>query len=258
MASTPVLHSDAFSVLQQLLCGQDAAADQVANALRVDAHGCTTFGRTDALDLFANHPLVLSDSAQVLLSPAAIALFDEQPDGRTVGVFADLNDGVITRVWVIAATVAGATVEPAVPVARDDFMSQLRERCQGDAADHPNVESDAWLQVVALGKEALQAVHQPMAASSSQAWVVRAFSSGESVVALYRLRVQAAALPRQAHDRFALVGAVARVHDPEGDGGLSLSPSLNQQQEQQLEQQPRPRHRLALSDPLPQPEPVLF
>ena len=237
-AVSTVAASDAWAVLQRLLCGQAAAADDLANALRVDAYGCTTFGRTDALDLFAACPLVLSSEAQVLVSPQAIAVLDEQADGRTVGAFADLVDGVIARLWVVAATGTGATAEPAVPVARDDFMSQLRQRCQGDATDHPDLHAGAWPHVVELGSAALGALKTPPAASSSQVWVMRAFSSGPSVAALVRLRVQAATLPRQAHDRLALV--VARVRGQEQDQGV------------------RVHQRLAVSDPLPEPAPVLF
>ena len=228
--------SDAWAVLQQLLCGRLAAADHLANALRVEAHGCTTFGRTDAIDLFAVHPLVLSSAAQCLMSPQALAVLDDTSDGRTVGAFADLVDGVIARLWVITATALDAVAEPAVAVARDDFMSQLRQRCQGEAIDHPDLQAGDWPHVLELGSAALDALQPPPAASSSQVWVMRAFSSGELVAALYRLRVQAATLPRQAHDRLAL--AVAPVQD-QNDSGL-LHP------------------RLALSDPLPEPAPVSF
>ena len=233
-APTTAAGTDAWAVLQRLLCGQAAAADDLANALRVEAYGRTTFGRTDALDLFMVHPLALSSAAQILVSPRAIAVLDDTADGRAVGVFADLVDGVIARLWVVAATAAVATAEPAVPVARDDFLSQLRQRCQGDASDHPQLEAGAWPHVVDLGSAALDAVQAPAAASSSQVWVMRAFSRGESVAALYRLRVQTATLPRQAHHRLAL--AIASV---QADGA-------------------RVHQRLALSDPSPEPPQVSF
>ena len=210
------------------------AADYLANALRVEAYGRTAFGRTDALDLLAAQPLALSSAPQVLVSPRTIAVVDDTPDGRAVGILADLVDGVIARLWVVAATAAGATAEPAMPVARDDFLSQLRERCQGDASDHPQLAVGAWPHVVELGSAALDALQAPAAASSSQVWVMRAFSSGESVAALYRMRVQTATLPRQAHHRLAL--AVANV---QSNGA-------------------RVQQRLALSDPLPEPPPVSF
>ena len=78
----------------------------------------------------------------------------------------------------------------------------------------------------------------PPAASSSQVWVMRAFSSGESVAALSRLRVQAATLPRQAHDRLPLAVAHAQ-----GQGHR---------------QDARVHQRLAVSNPLPEPAPVSF
>ena len=239
--------TDAWDVLQQLLCGQVGAADRLANSLRVEAYGCTSFGRTDAIDLFAADPLALSGAAHVLVSPQAIAVLDQTADGRTVGAFADLIHGVIGRLWVIAATTAGATTESAVAVARDDFMSQLRQQCLGDAIDHPQLQTGAWPHVLEFGSVALGAPQTPQApprlqptpaASSSQVWVMRAFSSGPSVVALYRLRVQAATLPRQAHDRLALV--VGDVQGQSHGQGARLDP------------------RLAVSDPLPEPAPVSF
>ena len=158
--------------MQRLLCGQAAAADHLANTLRVEACGRTTFGRTDALDLFAARPLVLSSAPQVLVSPETIAVIDDMPDGRAVGILAELVDGVINRLWVVAATAAGATAEPAVAVARDDFLSQLRQRCQGDASDHPQLAVGAWPHVVELGGAALDALQEPAAASSSQVSVL--------------------------------------------------------------------------------------
>ena len=241
-ATTTAAGTDAWAVLRRLLCGQAAAADCLANAIRVEAYGRTTFGRTDALDLFADQPLALSSAAQVLVSPQSIAVIDDTADGRAVGILADLVDGVIARLWVVAATAAGATAEPGVPVARDDFLTQLRQRCQGDASDHPQLEAGAWPHVVELGSGALDALQAPHAASSSQVWVMRAFSSGESVAALYRMRVQAATLPRQAHHRLAL--AVAHVQ-AQGAGAADRAGS-------------RAQHRLALSDPLPEPPPVSF
>ena len=229
-----VAGSGAWVAMQQLLSGQIAAADHVANALHVEAFGCTTFGRTDAIDLFAARPLVFSSNARWLVSAQGLAVLGDASDGRTVGAFADLLDGVIARLWVIAATAPDASAEPAVAVASDDFMSQLRQRCQGDPADHPNLQASDWPLVVEFGSAALGAPQAPSAASSSQVWVMRAFSEGNSVAALYRLRVQAATRPRHAHDRLAL--AVARVED-------------------QIDSAPL-RPTLALSDPLPEPAPV--
>ena len=206
----------------------------MANTLRADAFGLATFGRTDALDLFSTHPLVLSATPHVLVSSQALAVLDETPGGRCIGVFADLADGVIARLWVVAATAADARYEAAVPVARDDFLSQLRLPCQGDAVDHPGLEAAAWPDVLSLGTDALAAAGEPSAASSSQAVVMRAFSVGGLVAALYSLRLQENTAPRRAHRRLALATARrdamgARVHS-----------------------------RLAISDPLPVPTPVIF
>ena len=225
---------DPMTVLGALLRGQAVAAGAMANTLRVDAFGLATFGRTDALDLFATHPLVLSAAPHVLASSQALAVVDETPDGRCIGVFADLADGVIARLWVVAATAADAHCEPAVPVARDDFLSQLRLPCQGDAVDHSGLEAAAWPDVQSLGTAAIAAVVDPTAASSSQAVVMRAFSVGGMIAALYSLRLQENTAPRRAHRRLAL--AAARLD--------SMGTSVHS--------------RLALSDPLPEPAPVFF
>ena len=236
--ATPIAGTDSWAMLQQLLCGRPAAADHLANALRVAAHGHTTFGRTDALDLFALHPLALSSAAQVLVSPRAIAEIDDTADGRTIGAFADLVDVVISRLWVVTATAAGAMAEPAVAMARDDFMSQLRQHCHGDAADHPGLDAGDWGHVTDLGITALGALHLPPAASSSQAWVMRAFGDGGSVAARCRLRVHTATLPRQAHDR--LVLGITRVRGQGAHAGAGI------------------QQRLAVSEPLPDPAAVSF
>jgi len=234
-AAHPTL--DPLVMLRALLRGHAAAGGAVANTLRADAFGLVTFGRTDALDLFATHPLLLSATPHVLASSQALAVLDETADGRCIGVFADLADGVIARLWLVAATAADAHCEAAVPVARDDFLSQLRLLCQGDPGDHPCLEAAAWPNVVSLGCDAL-AAHagegQPPAASSSQAVVMRAFSVGDLVAALYSLRVQEYTAPRRAHRRLALATARRDAMGTVVHG------------------------RIAISDPLPEPAPVFF
>ena len=234
MSAASDTRPDPIVVLGALLRGQAEAGGAVANTLRADAFGLATFGRTDALDLFSTHPLVFSAAPHVLASSQALVVLDETPDGRCIGVFADLADSVIARLWVVAATAADAHDEAAVPVARDDFLSQLRLPCQGDAVDHPGLEAAAWPDVLSLGTAALAAAGEPSAASSSQAVVMRAFSVGGLVAALYNLRLQENTAPRRAHRRLAL--ATARR-----DVAGSLVDS-----------------RLAISDPLPEPAPVFF
>jgi hypothetical protein len=220
--------------LAALLRGLPGSAAPLANTLRVQAMGHETFGRTDALDLFGRHPLVLSATPHVLAAPDALAVMDVTPEGRTVGVFADVVDGVLSRVWVAGPVAGDAATEAAVPVASDDFLTQQRTVCAGDPQDHPRLAALAWPQVQASAAEALQGVREPAAASSSQALLVRAFSSGDAFAALYTLRVQAASVPRHAHRRWVL--AICRL----GPDGALL-------------------HRLlAVSEPWPAPAPVLF
>ena len=113
------------------------------------AWGFEVFGRTDALDLFARYPLTLSPTPHVLAAPGAMMVMDVTPDGRPVAVFADVADGVIARLWAVGATAEDATVEPAVSVATDDFLSQDRTACAGDTIDHPTLDAAAWPQVEA-------------------------------------------------------------------------------------------------------------
>lgn len=234
---------DVLAVLDHLLRGHITAGAAVANTLRVDAFGLASFGRTDALDLFSKHPLVLSATPHMLLSPQALVVLDETPDGRCIGVFADLAEGVIARLWVVAPTAADAHCEAAVPVASDDFLSQLRVPCVGDAADHPGLQAAAWPHVLSLGGDAIAAAGPPPAASSSQALVMRAVGNDGSggsdgadglIGALYSLRLQEHSAPRRAHRRLAL--ATARC---DAAGALVHS-------------------RLAISDPLPVPAAVFF
>lgn len=220
--------------LAALLRGLPGSARPLANTLTVQAMGFETFGRTDAVDLFTRHPLVLSSTPHVLAAPDALAVLDVTPEGEPLGVFADLVDGVIARIWVAGPVADDAVAEAAVPMASDDFLTQDRALCAGHPQDHPRLAAPAWPQVLASAVEALQAVREPTAASSSQAWVVRAFSSGDAFAALYTLRVQAASNPRTSHRRWAM--AACRV---DGDGALL-------------------HRRLAVSQPWPSPGPVFF
>ena len=224
--TTSTIAFTAIDVLPLLLRGCAEASAHVANTLRVEAHGGKYFGRTDVLDHFARHPITLSATPHLLVGTDALALLDTDADGATLGVFADLAEGVIARLWVTCAmpcAMAGAESgdqrpEPAVPVASDDFMHQDRVMCAGDVQDHPHLATPHWPWVQAAGIDALAAAADGPAASSSQAWVVRAFSRGDGFAALLALRMQAAtapAMPREAHRRWAV--AAGRVG---ADGGL--------------------------------------
>ena len=209
--------------LSALLRGLPGSSAPLANTLSVHAWGIDTFGRTDALDLFARHPLALSATPYVLTAPGALAVFDVSPDGRPVGVFADVVDSVLARVWVAGPVAEDAFSEPGVSVASDDFLTQDRTACPDDLADHPGLNALAWSQVQSSAAEALvlDQIHAagqalpPAAASSSRAFVVRAFSSGDMFAALYALRILSHGLPRLAQRRWAL--AVCRT---DADGGL--------------------------------------
>ena len=228
---------DANRLLHQLaalLRGSPASVAPLANALSVQAFGFETFGRTDAVDLFARHPLLLSATPHVLAAPGALAVMDATVDGRTIGVFADVMDGVLARVWVAGPVADDAAAEPAVGVASDDFLTQDRTPCAGDALDHPHLQARAWPEVQASAAAALQALDQPAAASSSRAVVVRSFSHDDAFAALYSLRVLSRSVPRLAHRRWAV--AAGRI---DADGA-----SVHRQ--------------LAISDAWPAPAPVLF
>lgn len=229
--------------LSALLRGLPGSSAPLANTLCVHAWGFDTFGRTDALDLFARHPLMMSATPYVLTAPGALAVLDALPDGRTVGVFADVVDGVLARVWVAGPVADDAAAESGVPVASDDFLTQDRTVCAGDPADHPSLTALAWQQVQACAAEALLSGQVraegassagAAAASSSRALVVRAFSSGDAFVALYTLRLLSHGLPRLAHRRWAL--AACRI---DADGVLQ-------------------HRRLAVSDAWPVPAPIEF
>jgi hypothetical protein len=87
--------------LSALLRGLPGSTAPLANTLSVHSWGFETFGRTDALDLFARHPLALSATPHVLAAPGALAVLDVTPDGLPIGVFADVAEGALARLWVV-------------------------------------------------------------------------------------------------------------------------------------------------------------
>ena len=226
-------HPHLVDELAKLLRGTLASAAPVANTLSVQALGFETFGRTDARDLFSQHPVALSTTPHVLTASGALAVLDVTPDGRSIGVFADVVDGVLARIWVCGPVLSDAVAEPAVAVASDDFLNQDRLNVAGELRDHPLLDPQAWPQVQAGAGEALLDLEQS-AAASSNAIVVRAFSCGGSFAALYTLRVLSPGVPRLAHRRLALAMGHA-----DSSGALM-------------------HRRLAISDALPVPPPVSF
>ena len=233
MSGVNSAHPHLVDELAKLLLGTLGSAAPIANTLSVQVLGFETFGRTDARDLFSQHPVALSATPHFLSASGALAVLDVTPDGRSIGVFADVVDGVLARLWVCGPVLRDAVAEPAVAVASDDFLSQDRRAVAGEPRDHPLLDPQAWPQVQAGAAEAQLGLDQS-AASSSNAVVVRAFSSGGSFAALYTLRVLSAGMPRLAHRRFALAMGHA-----DSSGALI-------------------HRRLAISDALPVPPPVSF
>ena len=233
MSAMNSAHPHLVDELAKLLRGTLASAAPVANTLSVQALGFETFGRTDARDLFSQHPFTLSATPHVLAAGGALAVLDVTPDGLSIGVFADVVDGVLARLWVCGPVLIEAVAEPAVAVASDDFLSQDRQTVAGEPRDHPLLDPEAWPHVQAGGTQALLDLDQS-AASSSKPIVVRAFSSAGSFAALYTLRVLSPGVPRLAHRRLALAMGHA-----DSSGALM-------------------HRRLAISDALPVPSPVSF
>lgn len=232
--NTSATTASLLSQLDALLRGQPGSTASLANTLSVHALGIETFGRTDALDLFARRPLTLSPEPHVLAAPGALAILDVTAEGRCFGVFADVVGEAVARVWVVGEVSPAAVAEPAIPVASDDFLSQDRQACAGQPQDHPQLDPRAWPQVLVAAEQALASVNEPAAASSSRAVVVRAFSSGDAFASLYTLRVLSPEVPRVAHRRWAL--ATGRINAQ----GVLL------------------HRQLAVSDAWPVPAPLLF
>ena len=153
---------------------------------RLEAFGVEVYGEEAIVQSFRNAPLEISASAEVILAPGHIALFDGEH-----ALFADLYGEDIARIWRLGQG-APATSEPAIGVPFDPDLWQSRRDIAIRREDHPALSEDGAVAVDAIGRDLARTWQSGGGPGDYRVrpFLHRAFSAGErgaALFAVYRL-----------------------------------------------------------------------
>ncbi len=156
------------------------APPQLLGACRLEVGGFDAFGIEAIGDAFRHDPVALAGAmiAEDVMNFAAIV--EDQ------GLFADLYDGNIGRLW-RAGRPAPHMNEPFVAVPFDPDLRQERGDIEFAGSDHPGLADDADVRVRETG---LAILARDPTAWRSRAFCIRAFGTaahGAALFALYRM-----------------------------------------------------------------------
>ena len=179
-----------------LCAGRRPAGDGLLGNARLEWGRGEAYGEEAVLESFRASPV---DPGQGVLLAGATAAAWVGADGA---LFADLYDGRIGRLWRLGMGETPAP-EPAVAVAFDADLRQVRGDVSFRAEDHPDLAATARDAVTMAGEALLRVDHAP-ALHRARAFVVRAFSVGEATVALYAIHRLTGEAPRRAGFGYAL------------------------------------------------------
>ncbi len=172
-----------MSVLRDLAAGRRPHA--IAPHCRLEGFGTEAFAIEPIMSLLRSTPRELTGGTLVESAGAAVLLATQ---GRPCALFADLNDGVLVRLWRLGPPLAEPLpVRPRVDVAVDHDLSQLRPaRPFFDPAAHPELHGD-------LGGAIEAALAFDLATGEPELrrhlFVRRAFTSGDTDVALFGVSI---------------------------------------------------------------------
>ena len=175
-----------LETISDLLAGRPSAAQALLGPCRTSAYGGEAFGGVMACEVFARQPSPLSPNVHLVATDAALAVFDVDAEGREQAVFADLFDGRLGRLWRLGGGATDGAAEPALFMASDPVMTQVRSDTAFLGSDHPELDNDAVPALLELARLVAH-LHREGGAEvvEARAFVVRAFNADDRAAALF-------------------------------------------------------------------------
>lgn len=199
--------------LRSLAQGRRPADDGLLENTRCTWGESVLVSEEAILATFAAQPFGLEEPLHAVETAQGAALI-----GQDEGLFADIYDGRIGRLWRIGGT-SHLPAEPAVDVAFDADMRQERGDLNFRAEDHPCLDQAAAERLVAALREMLDG----MRGSGSlrvRGFVLRACGDQSACAALVALYTMSNEPSRSAAFRFVLLGL-----DANGDVQVAIDPA---------------------------------
>ncbi len=162
-------------------------------------------GEESILAAFCADPFV-GDDALAVETDASAAII-----GKDDALIADVYDGRIGRLWRVGRGLASPD-EPAVHVAFDPDMRQLRGDVHFRAEDHPELDASGAERLLAAARSHVDQVRRA-GALRARAFVVRAFGDGERGAGLLSVYAMSNASARSVGFSHAVVGFAPGVGD---------------------------------------------
>lgn len=201
---------------------EPAACRKLLHNARFEGLGTETFGADAIADLFRAHPVRWTTVTETLAHPRAAALFGSTEHGPAA-LFADLYDGHVARLWLIADHDAGQPPAITTHVPVDTDRDQRGAAFPFDPAEHPALNPEHASAIAALGAAMIDGGTPWPSAEQRHArvrpLVLRALSAGGSAAVL--LRVQSLSDTHAGGVRQAYAAALLGVREaliPDGAG----------------------------------------
>lgn len=157
----------------------------VLGTCRLESGNTDAFGVEAVGDAFRRAPMADAATGIIVEAPGHLAIFSADQ-----AVVADLFSDAIGRLWRIGQADPG-TPEPAVGVAFDTDLRQVRASVFVDIADHPALASDAIDRIEAIGRDLIHATGAD-APFRARAFAVRAFGDSNRGCVLFAVQALAA------------------------------------------------------------------
>ena len=139
--------------LKAVLQGDTAPDSALLQNARLEGLGASAFGEESIMASLRRAGLSLSAGTDVIESERSLAAFD-----GSVGLYADLYEGRIARLWCLGARRLPRVIVPAISVPFDPDLAQARGAYAFAASDHPELAPRDVEHVAGLAGE-LAAAH---------------------------------------------------------------------------------------------------
>ena len=163
--------------------GASGSSPQLLGNCKLEWAGAEIYGEEAIAEAFRAAPLTAEEGSLFVDSAQQAAWFSGES-----ALIADLYDGRIARMWRIGPGDT-PTTEPAVSVAFDPDLRQLRGSIYGRAVDHPLLTAAHFAAI----HQAADQILAPLPGTRqhrARAFLIRAFSSGDcgaALLAVHRL-----------------------------------------------------------------------